>query len=67
MLRELRSSAIRATSSTGFLEISSRLRTAFFDAIDKFGRTTRSEIRWYSIAGMMAMSAAPRAQSFGAL
>src|ERR1700676_5558016 len=43
----------------GFLETSSRLRTDFFEAMERFGRITRSGIRWYSMAGMIATSTAP--------
>src|SRR5260221_9164949 len=43
----------------GLLETSSRLRTDFFEAIERFGRITRSGMRWYSMAGMMATSTAP--------
>jgi hypothetical protein len=49
---------MRVTFRTGFLETSSKLRTAPFEAIDNPGRTTKLGIRGYSIAGMMAMSAA---------
>src|SRR5215470_10704664 len=44
----------------GFLETSSRLRTDFFEEIDRFGRIARSGMRWYSMAGIMATSTAPQ-------
>src|ERR1700722_1699439 len=43
----------------GFLETSRRLRTDFFEAIERSGRITRSGMRWYSMAGIIATSAAP--------
>src|SRR5580704_12252139 len=43
----------------GFLETRSRLRTDFFEAMERFGRITRSGMRWYSMAGIIATSAAP--------
>src|SRR5579863_3624350 len=43
----------------GFLETSRRLRTDFLEAIERLGRITRSGMRWYSMAGIIATSAAP--------
>src|SRR6266403_230379 len=43
----------------GFLETSSRLRTDFLEAMERFGKITRSGMRWYSIAGIIATSTAP--------
>src|SRR5580692_9908193 len=43
----------------GFLETRSRLRTDFFEAMERFVRITRSGMRWYSMAGIIATSAAP--------
>ncbi len=37
----------------------SRLRTCFFDAMAMSGRITKSGMRWYSMAGMIATSAWP--------
>src|SRR5882757_4332012 len=50
---------MHVTSWMGFWETSSRLRTDFLDAMERFGRITRSGIRWHSMAGMIATSAAP--------
>src|SRR3984885_10487366 len=58
VLRELLSSAIRRAFSSGSFETSSKLRTLVLLAIARSGRMTRSSMRWYSMAGMMAMSAA---------
>src|SRR5208283_894591 len=58
VLRELRTSAMHVILRTGLVETRSRLRTARFDAIERPGRTTKSCIRAYSMAGIMAMSAA---------
>ena len=59
VLRELPSSAKLFTSSMGFFAMISRLRTCFFDAMAMSGRTTKSSMRWYSMAGIIATSASP--------
>src|ERR1700731_3878573 len=59
VLRELRSSAKLFTCSMGFFAMISRLRTCFFEAMAMSGRITRSSMRWYSMAGIIAMSALP--------
>src|SRR6266481_6043565 len=43
----------------GFLETSSRLRTDFLEAMERFGKITRFGMRWYSMAGIIATSATP--------
>src|SRR6267154_6716121 len=43
----------------GFLETSSRLRTDFLEAMQRFGKITRSGMRWYSMAGIIATSTTP--------
>src|SRR5258708_5110760 len=58
VLRELLSSAMLRAFSSGTLETSRRLRTRVFEAMAMSGRMTRSSMRWYSMAGMIAMSAA---------
>src|SRR5450631_1074931 len=59
VLRELLSSAMLRAFSSGTLETRSRLRTRVLLAMARSGRMTRSSMRWYSMAGMMATSAAP--------
>src|SRR5262249_45954357 len=56
VLRELESSAIDRAWRIGSLEISRRLRTRCFDAMDRLGRIVRPSMRWYSMAGRMAVS-----------
>src|ERR1700758_2358764 len=43
----------------GFLETSSRLRTDFLEAMERFGKINRPGMRWYSMAGIIATSTAP--------
>src|SRR5207245_5024324 len=59
VLHELASNAKRLTCSMGFLAMISRLRTCFFEAMAMSGRITRSSMRWYSMAGMIATAAEP--------
>src|SRR4029077_6119579 len=59
-LRELESRAIFFAMSMGFLATTRMLRTSPFAATAIPGRATMFSMRWYSMAGMMAMSAAPR-------
>src|SRR5712692_2901359 len=59
VLRELPSSAKVFTWSIGFFAIISRLRTWFFDAMAMSGRITKSGMRWYSMAGIIATSTFP--------
>src|SRR5436190_14668549 len=58
VLRELESRAIDRAWRIGTLEISRRLRTRCLEEIERLGRIVRQSIRWYSMAGMMAISAA---------
>src|SRR5882724_2895582 len=50
---------MRRASRMGDLETMSRLRTRSLEAMERSGRITRFGMRWYSMAGMMATSAAP--------
>src|SRR5229473_7812404 len=59
VLHELRSRANLFTCSMGFLAMISRLRTCFFDAMAMSGKITKSSMRWYSMAGIIATSAWP--------
>ena len=67
MLRELRSSAMRVTSFTGFVETSSRLRTALFDAIDRSRKN--DQVRYPLVLNRRDNGdvRGVRAQSFGTL
>src|SRR5262249_3004111 len=57
VLRELESRAIVRAFSIGDFEMSRRLRTVCFEAIERLGRIVRFGMRGYSMAGMMATSA----------
>src|SRR6266478_6557133 len=57
VLREPASKAKVFACSMGFFAMMSRLRTCFFEAMAMPGKITKSSMRWYSIAGMMATSA----------
>ena len=59
VLRELPSSAKLFTCSMGFFAMISRLRTCFFEAMAMSGSITKSSMRWYSMAGIIAISASP--------
>src|SRR5882724_1511010 len=63
VVRELLSSAMLRASRIGDLETIIRLRTRSFEAMERSGRMTRFGIRRYSMAGMMATSAAPTRNS----
>src|SRR5271169_6773704 len=58
-LRELASNAMRCARWIGFLETTRMLRTSPFAATAIPGSATTFSMRWYSIEGMIATSAAP--------
>src|SRR4029077_7551611 len=47
----------------GFFETRRRLRTIFLEAMERSGKISRSGMRAYSMAGIMAMSALPERNS----
>src|SRR5207302_7874719 len=63
VLREPASSAKLFTCSIGFFAMTNRLRTCRFEAMAISCKITKSSMRWYSIAGMMATSARPERKS----
>src|SRR5205814_7611607 len=63
LLHDLAPNAKRLTCSMGFLAMISRLRTCRFEAMAISGRITKSSMRWYSMAGVMATSARPERKS----
>src|SRR6266404_5506285 len=50
---------MRRASLIGDLATMSRLRTRSLDAMERSGRRTKPGMRWYSMEGMIATSAAP--------
>ena len=62
-LREFVSSAKLLAISIGILETTRRLRTSFFEAMAIPGKATTSSMRWYSMDGMMPISARPARKS----